>query len=200
MILLWLVIIGPLFILAQADPVPILFIVGNTADQAPISGLEFEFYIQAEDKSPGQKLGTYISQTDDRGDGRIYLDLDQGKYQYRLLSKDFVLSENQTWQGLEIGEKDSTVFIWVSPKEDGLEIKDDPIPQGQTRTGLKPALHSNGTIDEVNAHRQADHSNYHLGILKGSDPSNHVWLALGLLVGLILGVIALDRIIGSRKS
>lgn len=191
---------SPLAAADQGKASGILFIVGNTADESPISGIELEICQQNADGSIGKKIGNFVSQTDKTGDGHIYINLAPGNYCYRVATEGYHLSGNNEWEPLVIEGNDSAVFVWISPVGEELEIEDEKVAQGAPQQLQGEVTHSQDRqVDELEAGTKGNHQGLNLNLLKILEVSNSVWLTLGLLAGIIFGVIGLDYLMRARR-
>ena len=78
MIMALLFISSPRISATQAEKENVLLIVGETVEEATVSGVELELYRQNADGSSGEKIGSFVSESEKDGVGHIRLNLEQG--------------------------------------------------------------------------------------------------------------------------
>lgn len=175
-----------------------LMIVGNTEDESPISGVEIEMYSAGQDGRT-EKIGNYISRSDESGDGQITLQLPAGNYRYTLVGNTYEFADHKKWQDLKIEGFGNVVLVWVSPvgkdksgKNEETEITDEKIAQAApTENNLTPQ----GNFEEGAV---GDHQNGKLRELQLQNSKN-VLITLGVLAAIIFGIIGIDYLSNSRK-
>lgn len=171
-----------------------LVIVGNTKDESPISGVEIEVFRSQEEGKLGVSVGKYTSQSDSTGDGQIYLELEDGDYNYQVLSEKYELPDKESWQSFRIEEGQEVILLWISPKVPSKEeeIADEEIAQGAPEEKeTKPE----GNFEEG---EKGDHQNKKMRELQFEN-SRNVLITLGVLALIIFGIIGIDFLVNSRK-
>ena len=179
----------------QTKSAEILFIIANQADESPISGIEIEIFRNIDGGTPGEKVGNFISQKDKTGEGLMNISLAPGDYLYRVVTEEYRLTGEGEWETFRIEGRDSAVLLWVRPVGEEMEIKDEEVALGAP----KAAFNTERTTEELHAKAEGNHQGFQLNLMHLLDISNNVWLTLGLLAGLILGVIGLDYLIRIRN-
>lgn len=172
-----------------------LVIVGNTEDESPISGVEIEVYRSAEEGKLGESVGKYTSKSDSSGDGQIYLELENGDYNYKILSESYELPEKQSWQSFRIEEGQEVILLWISPKADG---KEELIVEEETPKGAPSAANETKPEGNFEEGGKGDHQNMKMRELQFENSKN-VLITLGILAMIIFGIIGIDFLVNSRK-
>lgn len=175
---------SPLISAIQTEKKNILLIVGETVEEAPVSGVELEFYRQNADGSSGEKVGSFVSESGKDSVGHIRLSLEQGTYVYRVVSENYVLPEEAASAEFTVEAGDNTILVWVTSQGD-VEIGDEKIAQGAP---VQPEKEPSGEKAEISgkAKGEFDLSKFIFGDYGG------IGVTLVVLITVILGVIGLD--------
>ena len=134
MIMALLFISSPRISATQAEKENVLLIVGETVEEATVSGVELELYRQNADGSSGEKIGSFVSESEKDGVGHIRLNLEQGAYVYRVVSENYALPEEAALAEFTVEAGDNTILVWVTP-QGNVEISDEKIAQGAPAKG-----------------------------------------------------------------
>lgn len=197
---------------AKSNHSDTLLIIGNMADEATLSGVRVEIF-QEKQNSDLEKIGAFISQKEKEGDGYIYLNLDKGVYHCKILSEEYQLDNEAGMQKFEVEQRGQAFLIWVRPVTEGTksmetaknsdfeEIEDEEVAQGAPvkKEKIEESKHEENKPAEMISVKKENHlsnpkGEIHLEPLEMQKVSVNVWIILGALAGLLIGIIGLDQL------
>ena len=168
----------------------VLLIVGETAEETTVSGVELELFRQNADGSVGERVGSYVSESEENGIGHIHLSLEQGSYIYRVLPGQYVLPEKATWKDFAVEAGENTILVWVEPRIG------KPTDGEKTRpASIKPEEKPSGEKGEISGKAKGEFNLNQLifGAYGG------IWVTLIVLLVVILAVVGLDYRMRHRR-
>lgn len=193
----FLLIYSPFSAAEQRESGGIIFIIGNREDESPISGVEIEIHRNLADGTKAEKIGNFTSRSERTGEGLMSIDLEPGSYSYRVVTEGYRLTGKEEWETFQIEGDDKAVLLWVRPKngEEETVIEDEEV----AKAAPKVEFNTDRKTDEMYANAKGNAWGFQIDLMRLLDISNNVWLTLGFLASLILGVIGLDYLLRLRK-
>ena len=171
---------------AEGKKEKVLLIVGETAEEATVPGVELEIFRKNAEGGAGEEVGRFVSDSQKHNVGHILLALEQGDYVYRVVSENYALPEEAAWAEFTVEAGKNTILVWVTTQGE-LEIADEEVAQGAPEQPVKEP-EPTGEKGEISGKGKGEFSlsKFVFGAYGG------IGVTVMVLIVVILGVIGLD--------